>query len=172
MTIKDLEPTEYHPFYKTYLDMLTADMSLIDGFYSGLSMVVDFFKSVPSHQLEYKYAEDKWTVKEIFQHIIDTERIFIYRCFRIGRHDATPLVGFEQNDYIQPALANQKTLESLLEEYQIVRQNSIILLKSLSDQDLKFIGNANGNPMSARAAAFTMLGHERWHLKIIKERYL
>ena len=172
MTIKDLRASEYNPFYKTYLDMIPQEMDLIDGFYLGLKDVIDFFNSLPSNKLEFKYAEDKWTIKEVFQHIIDTERIFMYRCFRIGRHDKTPLSGFEQNDYIEPSAANNKTLESLVEEYQTVRQNSIILLKSLSEKDLKFTGNANGNNMSARAAAFSVLGHELWHLKIIKERYL
>jgi hypothetical protein len=172
MTIKDLKTSEYNPFYKTYLDMIPQEMELIDGFYFGLKNVVDFFYSLPSNKLEFKYDEDKWTIKEVFQHIIDTERIFMYRCFRIGRHDVTPLSGFEQNDYILPSQANHKTLESLLEEYQAVRHNSIILLKSLSENDLKFIGNANDNNMSARAAAFSVLGHELWHVDIIKHRYL
>ncbi|MCF8273271.1 MAG: DinB family protein [Flavobacteriaceae bacterium] len=172
MTILDLKTSEYNPFYKTYLDMIPEEMELIDGFYLGLKNVVDFFNSLPSNKLKYKYAEDKWTIKEVFQHIIDTERIFAYRCFRIGRHDETPLSGFDENNYIKPSLANNKTLEALLEEYQVVRQNTIVLIKSLNETDLKFIGIANANNLSARAAAFSVLGHELWHLKIIKERYL
>ena len=143
-----------------------------DGFYLGLKNVTDFFKSISNDKLTYKYAEDKWTIKEIFQHIIDTENIFMYRCLRIARHDQTPLAGFDQNDYILPSLANKKSIELLLEEYQAVRQNFIVLLKSLSETDLNFVGNANGSNLSARSAAFIILGHELWHTKIIKERYL
>lgn len=172
MTIKDLKPSEYSPFYKGYLEMIPEEIELIEGFYLGLKNVVDFFNSLPNNKLEYKYADGKWTIKEVFQHIIDTERIFMYRCFRISRHDVRPLSGFEENDYIKPSSANKKSLEALLEEYQAVRLNTIILLKSLSENDLKFIGTANGNNLSARAAAFIILGHELWHLKIIKERYL
>jgi hypothetical protein len=172
MTIQELKASEYNPFYKGYLDMIPAETELINGYYLGLKNVVDFFNSLPSNKLEYKYADDKWTIKEVFQHMTDTERIFMYRCFRIGRHDETPLSGFDENNYIKPSLANKKSLESLLEEYQAVRQNTIVLLKSLSENDLKFIGIANGNNLSARAAAFSILGHELWHLKIIKERYL
>jgi uncharacterized damage-inducible protein DinB len=172
MITKDLKPSEYNQYYSTYIDMIPKELELVDGFYLGLKQVTDFFKSIPKEKLTYKYAEDKWTIKEIFQHIIDTERIFMYRCLRIARHDQTPLAGFDQNDYILPSLANNKSIELLLEEYQAVRQNFIVLLKSLSEADLKFIGNANGNGLAARAAAFIILGHELWHIKIIKERYL
>ena len=122
--------------------------------------------------MEYKYAAGKWSIKEVFQHIIDTERVFLYRCFRIARHDKTPLTGFEQDDYIVPSKANSKSIESLLEEYQTVRQNSIVLLKSLSETDLKHLGNASDHMLSARAAAFMTLGHEIHHIEVIKERYL
>ncbi|MFH4965576.1 DinB family protein [Gaetbulibacter sp. M235] len=172
MTTKDLKTTEYGPYYKSYLALVPANLELIEGYYSGQQNALDFFKSLSNDKLEYRYEENKWTVKELFQHIIDTERIFMYRCLRIARHDRTPLSGFEQNDYIEPSQANKKTLEALLEEYQMVRQNSIILLKSLNENDLNFIGNASGNNLSARAAAFIVLGHELWHMKIIKERYL
>ena len=131
-----------------------------------------FFKSIPKEKLEYKYADDKWTIKEVFQHIIDTERIFMYRCLRIARHDKTALAGFEQNDYIIPSKANSKSIESLLEEYRTTRQYSIVLLKSLSDEDLKYIGQASDNVMSARSTAFSTIGHEIHHVNIIEERYL
>ena len=172
MTTKDLNTLEYNPFYSTYIDLIPKELELVDGFYLGLKHVTDFFKSISNDKLTFKYAEDKWTVKEVFQHIIDTERIFMYRCLRIARHDQTPLAGFDQNDYILPSLANNKSIELLLEEYQAVRQNFIVLIKSLSETDLKFIGNASGNDLSARAAAFIILGHELWHIQIIKERYL
>lgn len=172
MTTQDLVTEEFNPFYRTYINMLPKNLNLIDGFEAGFKNVQDFFKSIPKDKLEYKYALGKWTIKEVFQHIIDTERIFMYRCLRVARHDKTPLAGFEQNDYIQPSKANSKTIESLLEEYRTTRQYSIVLLKSFSDEDLKFIGTASGNVMSARSAAFSTIGHEIWHLNIIRDRYL
>ncbi len=172
MLIQDIQTEEYATFYSGYINKIPKSTTLIEGFETGFNRVSSFFREIPNDKLNYKYAPDKWTIEEVFQHIIDTERVFMYRCFRIARHDSTPLAGFEQNDFIQPSNANQKTIEQLLEEYHITRQGFIVLLKSLSDNDLKQMGNASGNNMSARAAAFIVLGHELWHLDIIKEHYL
>lgn len=172
MTTQDLITEELNPFYSTYINLVPKSVNLIDGFEIGLKNVEAFFKSIPKEKLDYKYAEDKWTIKEVFQHIIDTERIFMYRCLRVARHDKTALAGFEQDDYIVPSKANSKSIESLQEEYRTTRQHSIVLLKSLSDADLKCIGQASGNVMSARSAAFSTIGHEIHHMNIIKERYL
>lgn len=172
MTTSQLIPSEYHTFYKTYIDLIPNDLKLLEGYISGLKLYEDFFQVLSIDKLYYKYADGKWTVAEVLQHVIDTERIFIYRSFRIARHDNTPLAGFDQDVYINPSGANNKTLDSLMEEYRITRQNSIHILKSLSEDDLKFMGNTDGKAMSARASAFAVLGHELWHLKILKERYI
>ena len=172
MTKQDLASEEYHPYYRTYINMIPESVDLVEGFELGFKNIEAFFKTIPKEKLEYKYAEDKWTIKEVFQHIIDTERIFMYRCLRVARHDKTALAGFEQNDYVMPSKANNKSIEALLEEYGTTRQYSIVLLKSLGVEDLKCIGQASGNVMSARSAAFSTIGHEIWHMNIIKERYL
>lgn len=172
MTPKDLKHNEFNDYYKRYIDKLSNDLELIKGFTEGLANVMRFFQSIPKEKLEYRYAKDKWTIKQVFQHIVDTERIFMYRCFRIARHDETALAGFNQDDYILPSLANNKSIESLIQEYSIVRNNSIALLQSLTDEDLKFKGTASESIISARAAAFIILGHEIWHTDIVKERYL
>ena len=172
MTISDLETKEYNPYYGTYISQVSKDATLTEGFNKGRDAVVAFFKSIPEDTLDYRYATGKWTIKEVFQHIIDTEQIFLYRCLRIARHDAAPLMGFEQDDYIVPSRANEKSLEQLLEAYLAVRQNFIVLLKSLSNDDLKAIGIASDSPLSARAAAFIVLGHEKHHMRVIEERYL
>jgi len=172
MTTKDLKTTELNEYFIKYIDKVPKDINLIEGFKIGAETVIDFFKSLPNSKLEYKYAQDKWTIKEILQHLIDTERIFMYRCFRIARHDKTALAGFDQNIYIKPSLANQKTIETLLEEFSTNRQNSIAILQSLRAIDLEFIGKASNNTISARAIAFTIIGHDIWHIDVIKERYL
>ena len=104
--------------------------------------------------------------------MIDTERIFQYRCFRIARHDKTELAGFDQNIFIEPSMASNKTIEAIVSEFIAVRDSSLSLLHSLSEMDLAQIGVANSGDMSARAAAFVITGHEIWHMEIISERYL
>lgn len=172
MRVSDLQPEEFSPNNVRYLSILPKDLELIKSFKDDFDTILDLFQSITLDKLDYRYAPDKWTLKEVFQHMIDTERIFIYRCFRISRHDKTPLPGFEQDDYVLPSQADKKSVEDLMEEFKAVRQNSIVLLKSLNDTDLKFIGIVNGNPISARAAAFNIIGHNLWHLNIIKNRYL
>ncbi len=172
MKASDLNTTEYNEYYSRYIDLISKETTLINGFKEDLDLVLNFFKSIPSDKLDYRYATGKWSIKEVFQHLIDTERIFQHRCFRFSRHDKTNISGFEQDDYIVPSQANSKNLEALIEEFKAVRLSFIVLLKSLNDDDLKFIGNANGSDMSARAAAFTILGHSIWHIDVIRTRYL
>ena len=151
MTTSNLSPEEYNPYY---------------------AITEAFLNAIPKDKLEYRYAEGKWTVKEIIQHIIDTERIFAYRALRVARNDKTALPGFEENDYALTGNANARTLESLLAEYKAVRQATIALFNSFSDDMLKHIGTASNSPISARAIGFIIIGHEAHHCNVIKERYL
>lgn len=172
MTVKNLQSNEFDIYYERYIDKLKDNTSLIEGFIEGKNEIISFFKSLPNEKLNYKYQSDKWSIKEVFQHLIDTERIFMYRCFRIARRDRTALTGFDQNIYVSPSMANKKSIEDLLDEFTTNRNNSIALLKSLTEDDLCFIGNSNGANMSARAAAFTVIGHDIWHTEVIKQKYL
>ncbi len=172
MTKNDLVETEFDPYYWRYIDKLDDEQSLVKGFEIGLEKTIHFFHTIPEEKLQYKYEPKKWTIKEVLQHLIDTERIFMYRCFRIARRDVTSLAGYNQEIYMSPSRANRKHIDQLIFEYQSCRHNSITLLDSLSDEDLKFVGDANSGSMSARAAAFTIIGHDIWHIDIIKERYL
>ena len=172
MTRLDLETAEYDVYYQRYIDKLSEDIELRKGFEVGKQVMLNFFRNIPEDKQNYRYESDKWSIKEILQHMIDTERIFLYRCFRIARRDETPLAGFDQNVYIDPSGADNKTMEELLQEFEVNRNNSISLLLSLSENNLTFIGNSNGGEMSARAAAFTIIGHDIWHMEVIKERYV
>ncbi|TBN03011.1 DinB family protein [Hyunsoonleella flava] len=168
----DVDSKEYNAYYQVYLNKLSDNVGLLEGFINGRKEVLDFFMSLPNEKHAFAYAKGKWTVKEVFQHIIDTERIFMYRCFRIARRDATALAGFDQDDFMITCSANSKSITLLLEEFTSVRDSFIVLLKTLSSDDLKFIGEASGYPISARAIAFINLGHYLWHIDVIKERYL
>ncbi|CAM1354939.1 DinB family protein [Tenacibaculum halocynthiae] len=172
MTVQDLQQTEYNEYYSRYINKVSKDTSLIKGFEDDRKMVVDFFSSVPENKLEYRYQPEKWTIKELLQHIIDTERIFIYRFLRISRNDKTALAGFDQDIYIDPSMANNKSLEELINEFNSTRSYSINLIESISDENLKNIGTASDSTISARACTFILLGHSVWHIEVIKERYL
>ena len=136
MIKQELQPTEYNEYYANYIGLLNDNTELIDGYYKGKKMMEDLINSIPEDKLNYRYQPEKWSVSEVFQHLIDTERIFMYRCFRIARNDKTELAGFDQDDYIIPSEANLKTKEQLLEEFTSNRNYSISLLKSLSEKNL------------------------------------
>ncbi|MDO6759238.1 DinB family protein [Tamlana sp. 2_MG-2023] len=171
MKVTELETSEYNNYYQMYIEKVPKGVTFSEGFSKGSEAVLNYFKSLPDDKLNYSYAHGKWTIKEVLQHIVDTERVFSYRCFSIARQDKTPLPGFEQDDYVAPSKANSKSIEDLIEEYEAVRKNSIILVKSLSEADLKCVGTVSGGNMSARAAAFIILGHEIHHLDVLKQRY-
>ena len=172
MIKQELHTNEYNEYYGRYVELVTNEIELISGLEADKKMVIDFFTSVPKEKLEYRYQPEKWTIKELLQHIIDTERIFMYRLLRIARNDKTALPGYEQDDYVEPSEANSKTLEELIKEFTITRLYSINLVNSISDENLKSLGTASASPVSARACAFILLGHSIWHINIIKERYL
>ena len=172
MIKQDLKSTEYNEYYQNYLDKVSDETALISGFEADKKMVIDFFSSLSKDSLDYRYQPNKWSVKEVLQHLIDTERIFMYRFLRIARKDSTALTGFDQDIYIAPSEATNKTLKALLDEFTATRLYSINLIHSISDKNLLNIGTASNATISARACAFILLGHSIWHIEIIKERYL
>ena len=121
---------------------------------------INFFKNIPTSKLEYRYEESKWTIKEILIHIIDTERVFNYRALQFARSDNANLEGFNENEFVRNADLNTRTIDSVLEEYSIVRDASIVLFKNFSEDSLKRIGKANDNSLSVRAAGFLICGHD------------
>ena len=120
----------------------------------------------------HRYAPGKWTIKEVLIHICDTERIFAYRALRIGRGDITPLPGFEQDDYVPVSQANSRSIKNILAEYESVRKATLTLFNSMPRQAFTHIGTCNNSPVSLRALAYMIAGHEMHHVAIIKERYL
>jgi len=168
----DLNTNEFDAYFGNYIEKVADSCSLRDGFAKGRETVLSFFAAIPKEKLDYRYAPGKWSIKETFQHIIDTERVLMYRCFRIARNDKTSLASFDQDVFVAPSNAANKTIESLLDEYKATRNHSISFINSLRAEDLQQIGISSNSNLSARAAAFIVLGHEIWHVAIIKERYL
>jgi uncharacterized damage-inducible protein DinB len=163
--------TEFFHYYKKYVD-LVSEGDLVEQLMASHQKVLQLFQKQSEQQLLFRYAEGKWTMKDILVHICDTERIFAYRALRIARKDKTALPGFDENNFAPNAGANNRDIRDILREYTTVRMATIELFKSLSEEALSEIGTASGNPMSARAAGYIIAGHDLHHLNIIKERYL
>ena len=171
MTVKDLNTNEYNSFYQTYIDAC-GDFELIEGLTDNLKISLNVFKSIPLEKQEYRYAESKWTIKELLQHLIDSERIFAYRALRIAREDKTNIPGYEHNNYVPVSRANNRNYDDLIEEFELVRKCTIALYKSFDNTMLKNLGTANYDAISVRAIGFIIVGHYNHHQKVIKERYL
>ncbi|HTY10734.1 MAG TPA: DinB family protein [Bacteroidota bacterium] len=163
---------EYAPYAIMYISLLPDDGDVISHLRNNLAAVKSFIVSLPGEKLTYRYAPDKWTIKEVLVHVMDTERIFAYRALRFARNDKTALPGYEQNDYVPYSRANDRSIDNIFREYSAVRVATLSLLESLSGDDFLRSGIANGNPASVRALAYQIAGHELHHMKIIKERYL
>ena len=171
MISSHLSQNEYNSYYKSYIDN-AKDIDIVKGLNQNLEAITQFYTTIPKEKHGYSYAEGKWTIKDVLLHIIDTERIFAYRALRIGREDKTPLIGFEQDDYVITGITQARTLVSLLEEYKAVRLATIVLFNSFSTNAFEQIGEASGFPVSVRALGYIITGHENHHTQIIKEHYL
>lgn len=171
MKSSQLTTNEYGPYYKGYIDLAGNDL-LIAGLTKSMYRHLNLFSSISEDKMNYAYAEGKWTIKELVVHLIDCERVFAYRALRCARNDKTDLPGFDQDDYVTTSEANNRSKASLIEEYESVRKSTIAMFKSFTDEMLTKVGTANGNPMSPRALGFIIIGHEKHHAKIIRERYL
>ncbi len=170
---KDLRSgKEFNEYYTQYVNLVGDAEQLVEALRKGKTNTVTFFNSLSREQLEIRYAEGKWTPKEVLLHLIDTERIFTYRALRISRMDTTPLVGFDQDDFVLTSFANNRSISSLLSEYESVREASISLYENLDAERRAIIGTASESPLSPRAAGYITAGHEKHHITIIKERYL
>ena len=166
-----IQSSEHHPYFKTYLDQLD-EKPLIEALTDGAIETNQFFRDLPENKHEFRYADGKWTPKEILLHLIDAERAFTYRALYIARTDNADLEGFDENTFAANSNANDRSMADLLKEYNSVRAATISLFESFSDHTLQRTGKANGNMFSVRVAGFLTCGHEIHHRKVIRERYL
>src|SRR6478609_2166562 len=171
MNSNQLPVNEYSVFNATYIKAI-ENVELLDELEISLHDFIKFVQNIPMDKFDYRYAEGKWTIKEIIQHIIDTERIFAYRALRISRNDKTPLPGFEENDYVDNTDAKSRSIQDLLTEFSAVRHSNLLLFKSFSDEQLRRIGVASNHEISVRAIGFILLGHLKHHQRVFSERYL
>ncbi len=165
------EPTEFSPYYAGYVARV-PDGDIIETLRSQQDASVALARSLAEERGAHRYAPGKWSIREVLGHMGDTERIMGYRALRVARGDATPLPGFDENLYVQNARFDERTLTSLADELALVRQGTLALLAPLNEQELDRVGSANGAPITARALAWIIAGHERHHLAMLRERYL
>ena len=170
--IEKPEAGEYAPYTIMYIGLLPDDGLVLKYLEDNLKATTDFILSLTEEQLKYRYAEGKWTVKEILAHIVDDERIYAYRTLRFARNDKTELHGFEQDDYAIHSGANERDIKDILKEFASVRHATISLFEGFDREALLRVGVADRKVMSVRAAAYHIAGHELHHINIIKERYL
>lgn len=163
---------EYAVYYENYIKLVRDDLSVLDQLKSNAKTVVDLYRSLPEGHLQKSYLEGKWSMKDILMHVIDTERVFLYRAMRFARFDSVPLPYFDENEFAKQAVANQLNTRKLLKEYVACRNLSIAFFNNLNARQLKACGVASNFTMSVRACAWIICGHELHHYRVIQERYL
>jgi uncharacterized damage-inducible protein DinB len=158
-------------FYTTYINALQED-GLQEALSNNTRRFRKLLKQIPRKKINYAYAEGKWTIKELLQHIIDAERVFIYRALTFARMDPTPLPGFDENTWAITAKAPKRKWNELVEEFKALRSANELFLNSLDEDQLRQTGSANNNSISVAGLAFVCAGHVAHHMRIIRERYL
>lgn len=163
--------TDFQKYIQRYLDHIPSENWLGELKISG-EKTITIYSKLSEEQSHFAYDEGKWTLKELLLHLSDTERIFQYRILAFARGDNNELPGFDEELYANNSFANERSLESLLEEYKLIRKSSQILLETLNSSVLNNTGRANGNEISVETIGKLIIGHNIHHLNIIEERYL
>lgn len=171
-TIYKPTPDQHPDWAPVYINKVADDGKVLDFLAEGLQEVLALVQPLSEEKWGYRYAEDKWTIKEVLVHIMDAERVFTYRGLSAARGDKTSLPGFDHNAYVPASRANQRSGADIMEEYQALRAGTLAFFQHLNEEALNTIGEANNQPCSARGMVYMIAGHERHHLQILRERYL
>jgi len=164
-------PNEYGSYYGNYIN-LVPEGEILQILTEQTDWIRSFFDGISEEKSLFRYAENKWNIREILGHILDTERIFAYRALRISRNDVTALPGFEQDDYVPFSNHNNITLKNLAEEFSLLRKANIKLFESFTNEMRERSGTASGNLFSVKSLVYVIAGHPLHHIKVIKEKYL
>ena len=166
------EKSEYAEFYANYVS-LVEETNVVSALQNQPDELRSLFNEISAVEREdFRYAEGKWSCKELLGHIIDGERVFSYRTLRISRGDQTPLASFEENSYVANGNFGNYSLTDLIEEFSLLRAANVLLFKNLTQEMWLFYGTASDTTVSVRALAHIMVGHVRHHQNILRERYL
>lgn len=171
LSISTPESSEYAPYYGRYISLVSGS-DILTTLRTQLPETAKLFSTLSEASGEFRYAPDKWSIKEMLGHLTDSERVFAYRALRIARNDRTPIEGFEQDDYVRYGSFHQCRLAELVEEFEHVRQASLDLFRNLNQEAWMRRGIANKNEISVRALAYIVAGHELHHRNVLREKYL
>ncbi len=163
-------PDEYAEFYAGYVAK-SEGANLPRAYLDQLADLKARLGGLDAGRGRERYAEGKWSIQELVGHLCDAERVFAYRMLRIGRGDATPLPGFEENAYVAAAGSDARTLPDLLEEFEALRRATYLLARHMPEEGWARRGTASGKEVSARALAAILYGHAAHHLAVLKDRY-
>ena len=158
-------------WYHNYI-RLVPESDLSAAFNNEDNNLIGFFNSIPRDKHDYRYADGKWTIKEVLQHIIDAERVFAYRALRFARKDKTPLHGFDENLYADNSKAATRNWDDLMNEFTHIRKASEFFFRSLDEDQLEADGISSGSPIYVKALGYIIIGHPLHHRNILQERYL
>ena len=161
---------EHAAYYAGYV-AAAPDGDLVDGMTAQGTRIAAMLRGIAESRGGHRYAEGKWSIKDVALHVSDAERVFSYRLLRFARGDATNLAGFDEGPYVQHGGADARSLVDLAEDFAAVRRATLSLITPLDDEAMARRGLANNNPVSARALAWITAGHAEHHARILRERY-
>ena len=165
------DTTEYAQFYAGYVS-LVPETDILKILQEQIEIVRKLITNIGEEQELFRYAPEKWSIREMMGHLNDGERVFSFRAYTFARGDIAALPGFDENDYVQQSNFAQTPLQDLLAEFIALRQSNIMMLEHLSEGDWERVGVASENSITVRAIVWIMAGHVRHHLNILTERYL
>ena len=162
---------EYAPYAATYVSRV-PEGDIVDILNRQVPEVMTLLRSIPEPQGDYRYAPEKWSIREMVGHLSDAERVFAYRALRFSRGDRTPVEGFDENTYVASAPFTRASLPDLIDELEHVRKSTIHLFANLDEVAMNRSGPANGIEVTVRALAFIIAGHVYHHMNVLNTRYL
>ena len=172
MKKSQLHTDEYAAYYGTYIDTVTNEYNLVEELEISVHRLVKFVQDIPMDKFDYRYAEGKWTIRQMLQHMIDTERVFSYRATAFARGEQQGLPGFDENAYAAAADVTIRNFQEMKEELLILRRSVHFMYKGFTLEALMAAGEANHNRVTVNALGYIIVGHVRHHFRILKERYL
>ena len=165
------KPEETLSYFHRYIANV-QDGNIVDVLTENQAAIQVFIKNIPTEKADYRYADGKWSVKEVLLHLVDTERVMAYRALRFARNDKTDIPGFDENHYAPNSNADNRTLADIAAEFQAVRNATIAQFQYYTPEIMDRVGTSNNNACSVRGLAYIIAGHELHHRNILEERYL
>lgn len=166
-----IDKSEHPRWYDGYME-LVPEGEIFDLLDKNMKEILELYKSFSEEKSLYRYAEGKWSIKELLGHIIDTERVFAYRILRFSRGDKTDIPQYDHDMYVERGDFDKVPLKNLIREYRTLKVANRLLFESLTDEQLMYTGTADGKSFTVRSMMYIIVGHELHHMSVLKERYL